>query len=141
MGFWCFRRLVSRKSCSVFVCKCTAYFTTARPLPCSWPQHPHISSLLAPAGLQVMAALQANSRRGGDAKDHVPYRESRLTRMLQVSTAGPSLLIVASWMLLTMCVCVCARAFVLCTCVYMHLCVCVCGWVGGWVGGWVDGWV
>lgn len=31
-----------------------------------------------------MAALQVNSRRGGDGKDHVPYRESKLTRMLQV---------------------------------------------------------
>jgi hypothetical protein len=31
-----------------------------------------------------MAALQVNSRRAHDAKEHVPYRESRLTRMLQV---------------------------------------------------------
>jgi hypothetical protein len=31
-----------------------------------------------------MAALQLNSRRGGDGRDHVPYRESRLTRLLQV---------------------------------------------------------
>ena len=32
-----------------------------------------------------MAALQANSRRGAvDTREHVPYRESRLTRLLQV---------------------------------------------------------
>ena len=34
---------------------------------------------------QVMAALQTNSRRPGDAREHVPYRESKLTRLLQVS--------------------------------------------------------
>jgi len=33
---------------------------------------------------KVMAALQLNSRRGADAREHVPYRESRLTRLLQV---------------------------------------------------------
>ncbi|KAI8472583.1 MAG: hypothetical protein J3K34DRAFT_519621 [Monoraphidium minutum] len=36
---------------------------------------------------KVMAALQANSRKGPDAQ-HVPYRESRLTRLLQDSLGG-----------------------------------------------------
>jgi hypothetical protein len=45
---------------------------------------------------KVMAALQQNSRRGGGGEaaagggrgDHVPYRESRLTRLLQVIGRG-----------------------------------------------------
>lgn len=34
---------------------------------------------------KVMAALQLNSRRNDGGRDHVPYRESRLTRLLQAS--------------------------------------------------------
>ncbi len=34
---------------------------------------------------KVMQALNHNSRRAKEGKDHVPYRESKLTRLLQAS--------------------------------------------------------
>lgn len=39
---------------------------------------------------KVMQALNSNSRRGtsGTAREHVPYRESKLTRYLQVRREG-----------------------------------------------------
>jgi hypothetical protein len=71
------------------VCTSAVHTLPSRSLLCG-PGLLHAASVAAkPAAstvlpCQVMAALQLNSRRGADARDHVPYRESRLTRLLQV---------------------------------------------------------